>query len=408
MSSKQVFDSATLPRIASNLADDFASTANAHDAAGTFPADEFRHIAESGLLRAPLPVKHGGFALGLASGSTLALLNVLREFGRGNLAIGRVYEGHVNALQLVRLFGTRRQLDACAADVRAGKIFGVWNTESRDGVVIEQIGDDRFRLAGSKTFASGSTNVTRPIVTGRLLNARGADAGWQMCIVPLDEVAVGVDESWWQPLGMRASVSHKIDFSGVELTPDDLVGAPNDYYLQPWFGAGAIRFSAVQLGGAEALFDLTRDYLRLLARDGDPFQRSRAGECAILIESGRHWLRHAAELADACSMTLSGSDDEHANEVRAGDERTTQMLAYANMMRTHIESICLDVMRLAERSIGARGLLRPHPMERIHRDLTLYLRQPGTDAALAAAGRHALESARPAARLWTHEEDDLR
>jgi len=31
-------------------------------------------------------------------------------------------------------------------------------------------------------------------------------------------------------------------------------------------------------------------------------------------------------------------------------------------------------------------LLHPHPIERIGRDLTLYLRQPGPDAALAQVG----------------------
>ena len=61
-----------------------------------------------------------------------------------------------------------------------------------------------------------------------------------------------------------------------------------------------------------------------------------------------------------------------------------------------------QVLPLAERCVGARGLLRPEPFERLHRDLTHYLRQPAPDAALADAGRYALAHARPAYRLW-HE-----
>jgi hypothetical protein len=71
------------------------------------------------------------------------------------------------------------------------------------------------------------------------------------------------------------------------------------------------------------------------------------------------------------------------------------------MARTAIEQICLDTIQLVERSVGARGLLKPHPIERVVRDLTLYLRQPVPDAALTDAGRYALESESTAAALWS-------
>ncbi len=163
---------------------------------------------------------------------------------------------------------------------------------------------------------------------------------------------------------MRASASFRVDFGGVRIVPDNLLGAPDDYYRQPWFTAGAIRFAAVQLGGAEALFDLTREYLRGLSRTADAHQQTRAGETAILIESGNAWLRGAAQMMDA--LPLNGNRDSAAMD--AG--RVGRLLAYANMTRTAIETICVECMRLCERSVGARGLLRPHAMERIHRDLT--------------------------------------
>jgi hypothetical protein len=70
------------------------------------------------------------------------------------------------------------------------------------------------------------------------------------------------------------------------------------------------------------------------------------------------------------------------------------------MARTAIERICLDTIELVERSIGVRGLLRPHPIERLVRDLTIYLRQPAPDAALTDAGRYALASTATAAEIW--------
>ena len=76
------------------------------------------------------------------------------------------------------------------------------------------------------------------------------------------------------------------------------------------------------------------------------------------------------------------------------------MVVSPNMVRTAIEQICMETIQLCERSVGTRGLLPPHPMERIIRDLSLYLRQPVFDAALANVGQYALAQAVPARRLW--------
>ena len=377
-----------------------------HD--GGFPVEEFALIGRTGLLAAPLRRELGGLGLGIdgRAGSALTLLRVLKKLGRGNLAVGRVYEGHVNALQLVQTFGAAPQIERAAADAREGyRLFGVWNTEAAGGVRIVPTGDGCYRLEGAKTFTSGAGHVARALVTGALMRpaagaAPGERAGWQMCLVPMDSVRTEIDRSFWHPLGMRASASYRTNFDGVEIHGDALIGQPDDYYRQPWFTGGAIRFAAVQLGGAEALFDAARAYLRDMGRTGDSHQRARLGEAAILIESGNLWLRGAAGIVDAhadiFSTTLASTD-------RPGmEESVERLVAYANMMRAAVERICLDVMRLVERSVGARGLLQPLPFERIHRDLTTYLRQPAPDAALDDAGRYALERPATADALWTY------
>lgn len=353
------------------------------DDTGMFPDEEFRRIAEAGLLAAPLARERGGLGLGIDPGCTLPLLVLLKYLGLGNLSVGRLYEGHANALLLVQLFGTPEQVQTCAADVlHHRRLFAVWNTEAEDGVTITPLDTGRFRLQGAKTFASGAEWIDRPLITGAL-----PDGGWQMCIVPMDEVTVSVDPSWWRPIGMRASASYKVDFSGVEIDADRLIGAPGDYHRQPWFFGGAIRFASVHLGGAEALFNETRRFLRELDRTGDPYQQHRAGRMAILVESGNHWLREAARLVDSIPPA----------EVEPQSDR---IVAHANMTRLAIESICLEVMELTERAVGARGMQQTQPFERIIRDLTIYLRQPAPDAALANVGDFVFRSDLPAGELW--------
>jgi len=75
-------------------------------------------------------------------------------------------------------------------------------------------------------------------------------------------------------------------------------------------------------------------------------------------------------------------------------------VAHANLTRTAIAEACVRVIDIVERSIGMRGLLQPHPIERIGRDLTLYLRQPAPDAAIAGAGAYVLDDPRPILDLW--------
>ena len=83
------------------------------------------------------------------------------------------------------------------------------------------------------------------------------------------------------------------------------------------------------------------------------------------------------------------------------DDRTGErIVGYVNMARTAIERVCLDAIELVERSIGVRGMLKPHPVERLVRDLSIYLRQPAPDAALTDAGRYVLESPATSATLW--------
>ncbi|MBA2454587.1 MAG: acyl-CoA dehydrogenase family protein [Chloroflexia bacterium] len=353
------------------------------DATPAFPTRAFERIAEADLLAAPVSQDLGGAGLDGSAATRSELLTLLKTVGRGDLSVGRLYEGHVNALQLIQTFGRPEQLAVWAADACARQLlFGVWNTEAGDGVKLFPLEGGRFRLVGAKTFASGAGNVQRPIVTGTL-----PDGGWQMVVVPADEVNVAIDPSWWRPLGMQASTSYKIDFSGVELGAEYLLGEPGDYFLQPWFFGGAIRFAAVQLGGAEALLNETRRFLQSLDRTGDLYQQARIAEGAIAIESGNLWLRGAAQAVDFGLGRHTRSDID-------------RMVNYANMTRLAIETICLDVIRLTERAVGARGLLQPLPIERIIRDLTLYLRQPAPDAALASVGRMMLERATPVHEVW--------
>ena len=320
----------------------------------------------------------GGLGLGFESQNIADLLRVLRILGEGNLSVGRIYEGHVNGLQLIQTFATPDQVERFAHDARGQKIFGVWNAEDVDGLKIHPLGRRRYQLSGSKTFCSGAGNVQRPLVGGTL-----PDGQLQLCVVPMEQVKTGIDSRWWTATGMRGSVSAKVDFTGVVLDDAWLIGNPNDYHREPWLTLGVIRFAAVQLGGAEGLVNSTRSFLRKLGRTTDPYQIARLGQMTMAAENGRLWLESAAAKARAFAPIFGG-------DASAARNNQSEITVYANMVRTAIEQAAMDIMKNAERCIGSRGLLPPEPAERIIRDLRLYLRQPCFDAALANVGAYTL------------------
>ena len=75
-----------------------------------FPTRAFAELHSLGLLTAALPLSAGGQGLGSCRGTHRATLKVLRSVGRGSLSAGRVFEGHVNALQLIVSYGSLDQL----------------------------------------------------------------------------------------------------------------------------------------------------------------------------------------------------------------------------------------------------------------------------------------------------------
>lgn len=357
------------------LQDAIAARAAARDADAGFPAEEVAALATAGLLVAPLPPGAGGVGLGTAPGGARACADVLRLIGRASLVLGRLYEGHVNALRLVLRHADAATRDESAAAAHAGVLFAVWNTDPPDAAPLRMVIEaGRIRLTGRKVLCSGAGHVGRALVT-----ARDAEA-MRLVLVPL---APGErhDLSGWTAQGMRASATGAVDFTGIELPRSALVGEPGAYARQPHFSAGAWRFAAVQTGGIEALGEALRQQHRRTGRGGDSLQAARFGEVALAAQTARLWVDAAAARAEAPD---------------AGDAA----VAFVNLARTAVERAAMDAIALTQRSIGLQAMLRPHDAERIARDLATYIRQPAPDRALAAAAAHVLDAALPIGDLW--------
>jgi alkylation response protein AidB-like acyl-CoA dehydrogenase len=319
------------------------------DRDGGFPHEDLTWLRRCGALA----------VFGRLGVAPLDLLEALRLVGRGNLSVGRIFEGHVNGARLVAWYGDEAQRRRLGDQLAAGEVFGVWNTERPPGVRVVAHGETAV-LDGQKCFATGAGHIDHVIVTAAL-----GDGGRQMVIADASDPG-RADASGWRVRGMKATLSGTYDLTGLPLDAATRLGAPGDYELEPRFSAGAWRFSAVQLGGVEQIICLLRDHLAGTPMGEDPIHRARFGQALAAARSAYLWVREAAQRAEA------------------GDAGPAE-IAFVLMTRGVVERAGLAAIDAAERSVGTRAFFDDNPLDQACRDLALYLRQPVPDQALDRA-----------------------
>lgn len=355
---------------------ELTALAVADDRSGAFCSQAMALLRQRGVLAAVLPVEEGGIGLGTDRMATPILCLALFQLGGAHLSAARLFEGHVNAFALLWQYGSTAQRLRLMHYVRDGGLLGVWNAPAPDGPLRLLEDGEGFRLSGRKIYASGAGAIQRPLLTATTPDGR-------LLMLWCDVTDATIDLSGWRVQGMKATATGTVHLDGIPVAGDELFGRDQDYHRQPAFSGGAWRFVAAQLGAAGALVDLTKQALLASGREQDPHQRARLAEAAMRLETGRLWTVAASRMAEDPSV--------------AADEA----IHYVGMARLVVEQAGMDIIALAQRSIGLRGMHEENPMERICRDLATYLRQPAPDAVRDAAAGATLAFPRPLLERWT-------
>ena len=406
------------PRLAPRL---FAQAA-ATDVEGGFPSQELRLAARGRPAhRFRYPAALGGAGLGSIHQPqhAVAAAGAVAAHRAGQSGGGAcVWEGHVNALLLIQQL---RLAPAQVARYRGRRPRRPLISESGirrtrpNGVHLEAAAECARPLPAARgqdvclrcgphhaAFADGRPHCApypprapRPGARTGRRGLRRPAAGSSYCCAPMPSRRRWT-AAFWQPLGMRATASFRADLTGpgnrARLTS---LAAPDAYYRAAVHSAAAAHraLRPCNWAGPRQCLKKRGNFLRGLGRTDDPYQRQRLGEMlAILLESGRQWVRGAAEHAARPPMpprrAAAARPPGRAGRLRQHD------------FRTAIETICLDMLRLAERCVGARGLLQP-PALRAPAPRPYALPAPARARcrALADVGRFALSSDRQGYQL---------
>jgi alkylation response protein AidB-like acyl-CoA dehydrogenase len=363
----------------------FTERAGGYDQDLRFPSEDFDDLFAAGLNAPTVPVEYGGLGLGPHRRDTYPLWMMTTELAGADLSLARCWEGHVNALVLIDALGTpeqrRRWFDGV---VQRGEKWVAWSGEPqsptpgetrRFGTTLTRT-EDGWLVNGTKAFATSATGADWAVLLvssagpgGARHNTGRADS-LLLLACDLSHPSVSVDRSWWDPVGMRATVSHVVRFDNTPIPDACLIGRPGDYLRQAWQTAFIPHYAASFLGAAEAAYSYALRYVEHQDKGADPYVQHRIGSMAINLDTARLWLADVArawDQADRDRAQVIGSRARHV-----------------------IEHLALSTVDHCIRVCGARCLVRPSPVERIMRDLSFYVRHDNDDHILATIGRSVL------------------
>ncbi|HEU5475954.1 MAG TPA: acyl-CoA dehydrogenase family protein [Actinophytocola sp.] len=374
----------TVPADLSILVEAFARRADVHDRTATFPGQDFDDLFAAGLNAPTVPREHGGLGLGPLHGQTNRLWQMTRQLAAADLSLARCWEGHTNSLVLLDALATEEQKARWfGAVVRRGQRWVAWSGEpkatkpgeqQRFGTTVQRKGNG-WVVDGTKVFATSAIGadwailLVDPAGPGGAREA-GKDSRVLMLACELADPSVSVDESWWDPIGMRATASHLVRFDQTYIPDTHRIGEPGDYLKQEWQTVFIPHYAASFLGAADAAYQYALNYVMRQNKGTDPFVQQRIGAMSVAVETGELWLRHVADLWDA----------GRRREARIAGSRARHL----------VEHLALDTVDHCVRACGARCLVKPSPIERILRDLSFYVRHDNDDHILATIGRAAL------------------
>ena len=191
-----------------------------------------------------------------------------------------------------------------------------------------------------------------------------------MLCCDLSDPSVSYDPSWWDPIGMRGTVSYLVEFDHTFISEENFLGRPGQYIDEGWQSCFTPHYASSFLGAAEAAYDYALESVQAQKRAADPFVQHRIAHMSNNVETSHLWLRNVARLWE------TGQCD-------------AARLAGARA-RFLVEHLAEETVKHCINVCGARSLNRPSALERIYRDLSFYVRHDNADQVLATIGKSTL------------------
>ncbi|MFC3052528.1 acyl-CoA dehydrogenase family protein [Kordiimonas pumila] len=336
----------------------------AYEAAGGYPKEIFKAIADLGLMGMTAPEEFGGAAVDYVS-YALALM----ELAAGDGALSTIVSIQ-NSLIVSGLLkdGTKAQQARFLPDLIAGKMIGAFAlTETDAGSDASALRcravkvEGGYKLSGSKQFIT-SGKIAGLAVVYAVTNPAAGKRGISGFLVPTDKPGFIV-EKVEHKLGQGASDTCALRFDDLFIEEDLRLGAEGAGYKIALSNleAGRIGIAAQSIGMAQAALDIAVQY----AQERKSFGKAIIDHQAV----GFRLADLATKLEAARQLVLSAASLKDAGE---------PALIQASMAKLFASETAEAVCSGAIQTLGGYGYLEEFGLAKIYRDVRVCQIYEGT------------------------------
>lgn len=346
----------------------FSGRARENDEKGLFPFENFAELKAINYPALTVPEKYGGLGISLEEmlkmqeiiatndGSTALSIGwhmgITKHLGESNSWNEATYEAFAkDVVKTGALINNAATEPATGSPTRGGKPE-TFAKETEDGWVIN--GRKSFMtLSPILDYFVVSTSIDGTDDVGNFLIKRELDG-------------VSIDETW-DSVAMKATGSHDLVLENVHVKKDDLVQyiTPGDKAAQGWL----LHIPACYLGIAKAAQKYAIDFATSYSPgtmkgtiSDFPAVRQRIGEMELLVLENSTLLYTIAKKWD--------ESDEDARQT---------MKPELGAVKLSVVNKSVEIVDLAMRIVGARGLSAKCPLQRYYRDVRAGLHNPPMD-----------------------------
>ncbi|WDE01622.1 acyl-CoA dehydrogenase family protein [Thalassomonas actiniarum] len=363
----------------------FSQRARDYDLQARFPAENFTDLFHINALAAPVAPGFGGLGFAPEYGNVNALWQMTRAIAKADLSFARCWEGHNNALMLIDKLAKTEQKQRWFSEVmQKGHRWAAWSGEPQTKLPHQQysIGtriekqDSGYVINGNKVFATSAVGANRAILLVSLAGPGGAreisdgENNLLMLACDLSDPSISFDGDWWDPIGMRSTVSYKVNFDNTFIPAKDCIGEIGEFLTQDMQSRFTPHYGVSFLGALDAAYEYALNIVNSQQRQQDPYVQQHIARVKLNIDTLSLWMNQVA----------SSLDHQQFDSAR---EQGAQFRYLAEQLAQEGVALCIKIC-------GARALNKPSVLERIYRDLSIYVQHDNADHILATIGRRAL------------------
>lgn len=349
------------------------------DQTGQFPWTGIRAVHQAGLLESTVATRYGG-----PGGTLSTAAHILAALGRGDPSVALI-----SAMTIFTHLGQAtkdhwpdglyRDLLSKAIDgpllLNAARVEPELGSPARGGLPATRARRtaNGWSITGRKRFVTGAHGLTHFLVWAHTDEAQARVGTF---VVPNGLPGIRIIENW-KSLGMRATGSHDVEYTEVEIPAENVLELVDPSVAQQdnrSHAAMTLTLTAIYLGAAEAAQEafIRFAHERVPANLGHPIARTErfvtlSGEIDLLVSGARQIIFGA--------LTGHIGDAEHLIRAR---------LLAGRQIR--------EAVQLAVRGIGNPGLNADLGLERHFRDIqSVLVHASQEDTSVAILGRAAFE-----------------